>query len=171
MMLLLLACAADSAPPSPLVVPPAAPAGAPGEPAVNADGTPKVDTMLGTVPGVQYVGEWTSATCEGRAYPRNLVFYEHGEYAAFDLISPCPTGTSCIWSGIVGYAGIWKQDGTRLILREIGAPIEKGSPHPTEFVASFDGTLVENGCAYTKGITVPEGYTADKVRPRLPGGM
>lgn len=142
---------------------PSVPAGA------NAPKPPTVPTLLGDVPGVMFVGDWTSPGCEGRAYPRNLHFRNDNSYAGIDLVSPCPPDTQCVWSGMVGYAGIWKQEGNKLLLREIGAPTEPGSPHPTEIISTFDGTLMENGCTYTRGLTVPPGLTEDKVRPQIPG--
>lgn len=153
-MLLLLACAAEV----PSATPPPAPAGA-----------PQVDTLLGKAPGVVFTGVWTNKDCPGRNYPRNLYIDEEGEYAGLDLVSPCPKGTACMWSGMVGFAGTWRQDGDRLVFREIGAPGQKGSPHPTEVRADFSGHLVENDCLYDKGLTVPDGYTEDEVKPRLPG--
>lgn len=149
--LLLYACAAEPLPPA---LPPEA---------------PKVETMLGEAPGIVFTGEWTSKDCPGRTYPRNIVINEDHTYAAVDLVSPCPAGTQCAWSGLVGFAGIWKQEGTKVLLREIGAPIEKGSPHPTEITATEDGHLEENQCRYDRGLFVPEGYTADQVRPKVPG--
>ena len=160
MILLLLACATEAPPASPL--PPAA------DPTAGA-AEPKVDTMLGQVPGVKFIGEWTSVSCPGRSYARNLLFVDGGEFAAIDLVSPCPPGGTCVWSGLSAYAGIWKQEGDKLLLREIGSPIAPGTPHPTEVVASFDGKLVENDCTYERGLTVPAGYTEDQVRPRIPG--
>lgn len=154
---LLFACAADPS------VPPPGPA-VPVDPA-----TPTVPTLLGDAPGVYFMGEWTSKECASRAYARNIVLENGGGYAAIDLVSPCPAGTRCMWSGLVAYAGIWKQEGTRVLLREIGAPIERGSPHPTEFEATAKGRLTENGCEYVPGLTIPEGYTADGVRPVIPG--
>lgn len=159
MILLLLACATEAPPTSPLAEPPADPS-APG---------PKVDTMLGQVPGVKYLGDWTNTGCPGRSYARNLTFFDGGEFAGVDLVAPCPPGNDCAWSGLSGYAGIWKQEGDKIFLREIGAPIAPGSPHPTEVVADFEGRLVENHCVYERGLTVPEGYTEDQVRPRIPG--
>jgi hypothetical protein len=125
--------------------------------------------MLGKVPGVQYEGSWTSAGCASRTFARNITLWSDGEYAGIDLISPCPAGTTCAWSGLVTYAGIWKQEGDTLQLREIGAPFKPGAPHPTEFRATTDGKLVENDCFYEKGLTTPAGYTPDQVLPRLPG--
>ena len=157
--LLFLACAAETPPPAPPAE--AAPASPP------APAT--VPTLLGDAPGVAFVGNWTSPSCGGRAYARNIHFEADQGYAGIDLVSPCPKGTTCVWSGIVGYAGIWKQEGTKLLLREIGAPIQQGGPHPTQFEATADGKLVENGCLYTSGLTVPEGYTEDEVTPKIPG--
>lgn len=125
--------------------------------------------MLGEVTGIVFTGDWTSTGCESRSYARNLYIGSNHTYAGVDLISPCPVGTECVWSGIVGFAGVWKQDDRKLLLREIGAPIDKGSPHPTEVVADTKGNLVENGCAYQQGLTVPPGYTEDQVKPRPPG--
>lgn len=153
-MLWLLACAAETPP----VAPPVAPAS-----------SPSVDTLLGKAPGVVFTGDWTSKTCPGRTYPRNLYINEEGEYAGLDLVSPCPKNVACMWSGLIGFAGTWRQDGDRLVFREIGAPSKQGSPHPTEVRADFEGHLVENDCRYEKGLTVPDGYTEDEVRPRIPG--
>lgn len=185
-------CASDPPPPSPLAAgdraaPPAAlageatpdastptaasaptdaPAGVPDGPAGPG---PQVDTLLGKVPGVKFLGDWTSPGCPGREYPRNLTFFMENEYAGLDLVSPCAPGAQCAWSGMVAYAGRWVQDGTTLKLRSIGGSTAPGSPHPTEVQANFEGKLVENDCEYTRGLTVPEGYAEDQVRPRLPG--
>lgn len=157
-LLFAVACATDPAPVAPTT-------------AVTAAGpkAPTVPTLLGDVPGVTFVGVWTSPGCEGRTYARNLLFARDNSYAGVDLISPCPPDKQCMWSGIVGYAGIWKQEGNKLQLREIGSPTVPGSPHPTEVISTFDGTLMENGCTYTKGITVPAGMTENEVRPVIPG--
>ncbi len=130
---------------------------------------PKVSTLLGDAPGIVFTGEWTSAGCGGRAYPRNLVLVANGTYAGIDLVSPCPSGATCAWSGIAGFAGVWKQEGKKVLLREIGGPIARGSPHPTEIESTVDGHLVENGCLYDRGLTIPAGYVDDQVRPRVPG--
>lgn len=173
MWTLLLACAASTpepAPATPATPAPAAPAS--GEPAPTSaapgPGDPTVPTLLGDVKGVAFVGDWTSPSCGGRAYARNIHFDAENSYAGIDLVSPCPTGTTCVWSGMIAYAGIWVQEGDRLKLREIGGPTGPGSPHPTEFTATVEGSLVENGCAYSRGLTVPAGYEEDRVRPKIP---
>jgi hypothetical protein len=132
---------------------------------------PKVNTLLGESAGVVFTGYWTSTGCEGRTYARNLYIQEDQAYAGLDLVSPCPPNARCAWSGITAYAGIWQQQGDKVMLREIGAPKEAGSAHPTEITANAQGQLVENGCAYSKGTTVPEGYTEDQVKPKLPGSQ
>lgn len=175
--LLLAACAAESPPatpptPAPAAPAPAAPAADPTLPVgTTTDGgaTVTAPTLLGEAPGVNFLGTWTSPSCGGRAYARNMYFEADNGFAGIDLVSPCPKGTTCIWSGMSGFAGIWKQEGTKLLLREMGAPIEAGGPHPTTFEATADGQLVENGCFYTRGLTVPTGYTESEVTPRIPG--
>ncbi len=163
LLLLALACATDPTTPAPTALEVATSGAA--RPAVDV---PTVPTMLGDTPGVAFLGDWTSAPCEGRAFSRNLRFEKENAYAGRDLVSPCPPGTECVWSGIVAYAGIWKQEGNKLYLREIGSPTAAGSPHPTEVISTVDGTLLENGCTYTRGLTVPDGSTEDQARPRVP---
>ncbi len=153
--LLLFSCATDAAP-------------APAAPPPPVEG-PKAQTLLGEVVGVAFVGDWTSDPCPGRTYARNIYFGPDNSWAAVDLVSPCPVGKQCMWSGLVGYNGIWKQqNSTDLALREIGAPIQSGSPHPTLIQLNPKGELFEGACTYRKGLTVPPGYTEDQVRPRPP---
>jgi len=161
LFLLALACASDPPPPTALEAATSGPA----RPAIDV---PTVPTMLGDVPGVAFLGDWTSAPCAGRAFSRNLRFEKENTYAGLDLVSPCPPNAQCAWSGMVAYAGLWKQEGNKLYLREIGSPTAAGSPHPTEVISTVDGTLLENGCTYTRGLTVPEGSSEDEVRPRVP---
>ena len=40
-------------------------------------------------------------------------------------------------------------------------------PHPTSFRANDKGQLVEGGCAYDRGLTVPDGYKPESVTPRF----
>ena len=151
MTLLSLACAAAPPPPPP--------------PPIEG---PTVNTLLGEATGVAFLGDWTSASCGGRAHARNLRFEENHEYAGIDLVSPCPSGVTCAWSGMVLFAGSWRQDGKQLHLHELTGE-GKGSPHPSLVEANGDGNLVESGCIYTRGLTVLAGYTEDRVRPRPPG--
>ena len=129
----------------------------------------KVPTLFGDVSGVSFVGDWTSPPCGGRNYARNVHFDSDQHYAVVDMVSPCPPGTSCIWSGLTGFSGIWAQEGTKLRVQEIGSgPPSPGGPHPVLFEATADGKLVENGCFYTKGLTVPPGYEEERVKPKVP---
>ena len=148
--LLLFACAQEPPPPPP--------------PPVDAH---KEDTLLGKVQGVSFVGNWTSPACGGRTYARNVRFEPFQRSAVIDLVDPCPVGTECAWSGMIGFEGLWELDGKVLKTREIGVPIDPGGPRPAKFEATTDGKLVENGCIYTKGLTVPPGYTEDRVRPEI----
>lgn len=130
---------------------------------------PTVPTLLGEASGVAFEGNWTSPSCGGRSYARNLRFEVDGTYAAIDLVSPCPPGTHCVWSGMVGYNGSWSlSDPKHLAMREMGAPAGPGSPHPTVFTADINGNLIESGCSYQKGLTVPPGYSEEQVTPRVP---
>ena len=127
---------------------------------------PKVATLLGDVSGITFLGDWTSKGCPSRNFPRNIHFEAGGKYAGVDLVSPCPVGTQCAWSGILSYGGIWQQQGQTIQLRDIGGTAESG-PHPTRFQADDKGFLVEAGCNYERGVTVPDGYTADAVTAKI----
>ncbi len=160
MLALLLACGA-SGPAEPTPPVPAT------EGAVPTEQT--VPTLFGEVQGVSFVGDWTSPACSGRAYARNVHFDADQQYAVIDLVSPCPTGTTCAWSGMIQFGGLWAIDGLKLRVQEIGgSPAGLGGPHPVLFEATADGTLQENGCIYQKGLTVPAGYEEDRVRPKVP---
>ena len=152
MILLMLACDTPEAPPPP--------------PPVEG---PKVQTLLGEASGVDFAGNWTSPSCGGRAYARNIRFEADNSYSAIDMIQPCTPGAECKWSGMVGYTGTWVLSGDKKMkLREMGASNSPGSPHPYEFVADFDGNLIENTCLYKRGLTVPTGYTEEQVTPQVP---
>lgn len=127
---------------------------------------PTVPTLLGDAPGILYLGDWTSPPCPVRDFARNIHFEGDGNYAAMDLVAPCPVGTQCAWSGITAYQGIWEQQHETVELRDMGGTPGTG-PHPTSFRANDKGQLVENGCPYNRGITVPDGYTAESVTPKI----
>jgi hypothetical protein len=171
---------AGGAEPTPVAPGDPAPAPGPGpvaSPSEAAPGEPPrikpvtVPTLLGEAEGVAFVGDWTSGPCGGRTYARNVRFESDNSYAVVDLVSPCPVGTTCMWSGVLSFAGEWRQDGTRLNLRELGinAASGPGGPHPVFFESTPEGKLVENQCLYERGLTVPPGFTEEKVRPRVPG--
>jgi hypothetical protein len=53
-------------------------------------------------------GTWESASCGARTYPRRITFAEPASFTAEDLVSPCPKGTTCVWSGIINRSGTYK---------------------------------------------------------------
>lgn len=152
---------------APRLLPPGAVGGTPQEMPANGTtpGMPQVDTLLGKVDGILIAGNWTSKGCEGRNYARNIRFDTDRSYAVIDLVSPCPPGTDCAWSGMTTFGGRWTIENRELLTRELGGGTNAGGPHPTRFVATLDGKLVENGCVYEPGITVPEGYDPARVTP------
>jgi hypothetical protein len=113
-------------PPAPAVTP-----GSPASPVVNVPATPPVATtppvaatppapatgaqpsapLPVNAPAVTLItldGTWESASCGDRAYPRRITFAEAANFIAEDLISPCPKGVSCVWSGIINRRGTYK---------------------------------------------------------------
>ncbi len=169
-LVLLFACAAQSsAPPSE-----PAPAAEPSPPPVAASaGAAPTDlsspTLLGEVQGVAIVGDWTSPACGGRTYARNISFSSNQHYAAIDLVSPCPVDTTCVWSGLTAFAGLWELQGKKLRVQQVGVPDVPGGPRPVFFEATSDGKLIENGCLYEKGLTIPPGYAEASVKPKISG--
>ena len=63
-------------------------------------------------------GTWHSESCGKREYAREMVFLDGGTYVRFDLVSPCPPGAQCIWSGILNFRGGWTFDGTAIALND-----------------------------------------------------
>jgi len=131
-------------------------------------GMPQVDTLLGKADGIHFLGDWTSTGCEGRTYARNVRFEANHRYAVVDLVSPCPVGATCAWSGLTTFDGIWQIEERELKTRELGGGTAQGGPHPTSWQATMEGKLMENRCVYERGITVPEGYEAARVTPVVP---
>jgi hypothetical protein len=72
----------------------------------------------------EVVGTWSSASCGPRTYAREMVLLDGGTYVRVDLVSPCPPGAKCVWSGILSYRGSWAFDGTAIALsgeEQVGA--------------------------------------------------
>lgn len=89
-----------------------------------ANETPKV-------PGVFAItGSWTSPSCGARTYAREISFSEKGDFHARDLVSPCPAGMHCVWSGIVDADGTYAVSGDKIILKPSKPPSGKGQPLP-----------------------------------------
>jgi hypothetical protein len=129
-----------------------APAATPTAPATATAPT----TIPSTAPaaGSSLLGTWESASCGGRAYPRHLTFADATSFTAEDLVSPCPKGTTCVWSGIINRSGTYKVEKDVLSLT-----VSKTSngPSKTQFPTSLsldtNRTPIEAGsdgkpCAY-----------------------
>jgi hypothetical protein len=100
------------------------------------------------------VGAWSSPSCGDRKYARELSIAEGGTFTARDLVSPCPPGAACVWSGIVERSGKWVADGSRLTFTvESGADAKPGVPFVTELEIGAE-VLVESvsgqRCEYRK---------------------
>jgi hypothetical protein len=92
-------------------------------------------------PRSSLLGSWVSASCGERKYERQLSFEAGNRFASLELVSPCPPGARCVWSGIVQRLGTYEQKGTRVGL-VVDAPVdEHGQPLPE--AVEFDGRVVE----------------------------
>ncbi len=98
-------------------------------------------------------GAWVSDSCGERKYPRHLTFQEGGTFSSRDLVSPCPPGAACVWSGIVDRSGSFKLEGTRVTLAVEGPDPAQGAPLATSLELGPD-SLVEPSsgqpCAYRR---------------------
>jgi hypothetical protein len=101
------------------------------------------------------VGTWESASCGARAYPRRITFADATVFTAEDLVSPCPKGTQCIWSGIINRTGTYKTQKdivTLTVSKTTTGPAKTQFPPSLTLDASH--ALIEAGsdgkpCAYT----------------------
>lgn len=79
--------------------------------------------------GASIEGSWISPSCGARTYPR-LITFDDGQFQATDLISPCPYGLVCIWSGIVKTLGTYAVSGDTIELTVLDGWSGKGQPLP-----------------------------------------
>lgn len=87
------------------------------------------------------LGRWVSPSCGERKYERQLSFEAESRFASLELVSPCPPGARCIWSGIVQRLGNYEQKGARVAL-VVDPPVDShGQPLPE--AVEFDGRVVE----------------------------
>lgn len=99
---------------------------------------------------------WESASCGERTYPRTLELREDGSFLARDLVSPCPEGATCVWSGIVERAGTYTASADRITLVRAGnepAPAAKALPDALQREPSGAPAEVDAGgarCVYTR---------------------
>ncbi len=120
-------------PPSPLP-PSAAPTASPpppsASPTVSVSAAPSASASAAPSAPVTLVGDWVSPSCGERKYPRHITFDDKTGFSASDLVSPCPKGVTCIWSGIVTRKGTWSSDGKRVTLTLTGPADKRGAPFP-----------------------------------------
>lgn len=149
---------APATPTTTVVLPPA--------PTATATATAPIPTPTPSTPPAagleRLVGTWQSASCGDRTYPRHITFADATTFSAEDLVSPCPKGTACIWSGILNHQGSYKVEKDVIALK-----VEKASsgPKKVQFPASLtldaNRAPVESGsdgkpCPYRQaGITKP----------------
>lgn len=114
---------------------------------------PTPTTPPATPSGV--AGKWTSASCGARAYERRLTFDASGTFSAEDRVSPCPPGTTCVWSGIVIRHGKYAVSGSSIQLTIDGPNAGPGQPLPASFALDPSGApaeLLDGGkrCVYAR---------------------
>lgn len=109
-------------------------------------------------PAIELAGAvWMSPECGERTYARTLELAADGTFVVRDLVSPCPEGATCVWSGIVERRGTYTatNDGIALVL----ADDTKGpgaKPLPTTLGRDATGAPTERGaggvtCFYGRG--------------------
>ena len=95
-----------------------------------------------------------SASCDKRTYAREITFGKDGKLSAQYLVSPCPPGARCVWSGILARAGTFSLAGSTVTLTVTeGADSKPGSPLPATMTFT-GGALSESAggatCAYQR---------------------
>lgn len=155
-VLALIACG-DPAPP---VAAPAEPVGStpsasPAEEPPAEEATPELEV---TAALVSFTGTWSSDSCGERTYARQVELETGGSYTGMDLVSPCPPNARCAWSGVVTFAGSWRQDGAVVVLgeNEVSEPATgaKARPERLHFDPLTTRLYEEDGearCYYERG--------------------
>ena len=126
----------------------------PGDSSVDVD-LPAPATASIAAPPVQSptpLGRFHSAACGSRNYARELEFRQDGTFTAKDLMSPCPLGASCVWSGIMERSGTFVvRDATLTLTVTKGGELGGAQPLPLTLTLER-GNLVEaianSTCAY-----------------------
>lgn len=96
-------------------------------------------------------GSWISSNCGERAWSRVIVFDTQGRFAGQDLVSPCPKGATCIWSGVVERAGSWAsvQGKVQLVLDQPGS-MPVAEPMATWVQPQGEQIQDDLGCLYMR---------------------
>lgn len=129
------------------------PADIPETPQVQVD-APEAPEVPETpaAPHTSFVGTHSSPECgEERKYPRHIVLSEDMSYTLTDLVSPCPPGGMCAWSGVVTAKGTWTAEGPMVLFTEgkTDNP-DMGAPRPEKLTRGQTGQLMEGRCLYVK---------------------
>lgn len=99
-------------------------------------------------PAPAAAGWYRDAACGDRSFAREIELGD-GTYQGRDLVSPCPMGATCMWSGIVEFKGTWTRDGDALVLTETSAVPQAGpAARPKRLVPSGSGWTDEDGCSF-----------------------
>ncbi len=128
----------------------------PPEPAVPTPTVTPTPPPPETDEGTRFVATWVSPSCGERSYERQITLNPDFSFVGQDLVSPCPPGASCVWSGVVSWKGTWNIEGPRLALneewsdneafQELARPTELKHTRGTE-LAEFNG---EELCPYAQ---------------------
>jgi len=127
-------------PPTRVVIPPPA----------TATAIPTAPTTIPSSPpaagAAGLVGTWESAACGDRTYPRRITFVDATTFSAEDLVSPCPKGAACIWSGILNHKGTYTIEKDVVTLRvETASAGPKKVQFPTSLKLDPSGAPIEAG--------------------------
>jgi hypothetical protein len=96
------------------------------------------------------VGKWSSPSCRDRTYVRELELAADGTFRSDDLVSPCPKGAVCVWSGIVHREGTYAVAGDRVTLAT--PPEQRPQARPLPAVLGVEGGVLVEGesCRYQR---------------------
>jgi hypothetical protein len=115
---------------------------------------PSVATTTRANDGPSPTGKWVSPSCGARTYPRELELLVDGRFVSRDLVSPCPAGVSCVWSGIVERSGRFTVTEARIALVvEKGEAARGGQALPETLVVEGGAPVEEAGgarCVYAR---------------------
>lgn len=103
------------------------------------------------------VGAWTSEACGERTWTRALQLDADGAWRGRDLVSPCPEGVTCVWSGVVERSGAWRPlDGAFVLEPAADAPGHPAAdPAPTRLVVEGEELVDDLGCRYQRAAALP----------------
>lgn len=128
------------------------PAEVPEASGVEVEAPATEQTQAIEAPHAEFVGTHSSPECgEARAYPRHIVLKEDMRYTLTDLVSPCPPGGMCAWSGVVSASGTWSVEGPMVRFVEGKAENgDKGAARPETLTLGQTGQLMEGRCLYAQ---------------------